>query len=479
MELAGAASVGDIVAIADGEPVVVAPQVLRTLRNVHQQAEEVSRSTPVYGRTTGVGANRSTTVERDREHGLRLLRSHAVDAGPSVPEREIRAMLGVRLNQLCHPGSGIDPDILEALARMLNEDALPTIRRFGSIGTGDLTALASTALTLIGERPATRPLTRMAPWGADSALPFLSSSALTLGQACLVASQLQQLARAAEVIYAFSFTALGGNPSSWSPEAAAAAGSPSAAAVATRLRAALLPLTTPPRRIQDPFGLRVFSLTHGEVIAAIERLDGQLTSLLQRAQENPLFGVQQVVHHGAFYQAGLGLSLDATNAALAQASTNTFARIRMSHEPSQTGQPAFLAGPPAGASGTMMVEYVAASTIAEIRNAAEPASTGTLSLSRGAEEDAPFTAQSLKQLQRTARAQEVLLSCELVVAIRLLRIEGLIPALRPQMSLAYRAVAHLPDELTDRDLREDLDLAGASLSQLSFESGPAGGPRCR
>ena len=69
----------------------------------------------------------------------------------------------------------------------------------------------------------------------------------------------------------------------------------------------------------------------------------------------------------------------------------------------------------------MMIEYVAASTIAEIRNAADPASIGTLALSRGTEEDAPFTGQSLVQLQRAAAALRVLLSCELVVAVRLLR----------------------------------------------------------
>jgi histidine ammonia-lyase len=469
MELSGAASIADIVAIADGAPVALAPGVLTTLRHVHDEAQELSRSTPVYGRNTGVGANKTTTVESEHDHGMRLLRSHAVDAGPLLPEREVRAMLAVRLNQLCHPGSGIDPDVLPAIVTMLNDDALPTLRRFGSIGTGDLAALAGTALTLMGERPGTRPLRPMPAWGADSALPFISSSALTLGQACLVAADLRSLSQAAEVTYAFSFTGLSGNPSPWSAEAAQAAGSSTAADVAARLRAALLPLQTAPRRIQDPYGLRVFAITHGEVVAAVDRLSGVVTALVQRAQENPLFAGQQVIHHGAFYQAGLGLSLDAANAALAQASTTTFARIRMAHEPSQSGQSAFLAGAPAGSSGTMMVEYVAASTIAEIRNAAEPASTGTLSLSRGAEEDAPFTAQGLRQLQRATLAQRALLSCELVVAIRLLRSAGLTAGLGPKLARAYRSVAPLPAEMTDRDLRGDLELASTLISRLRLD----------
>ncbi len=63
-------------------------------------------------------------------------------------------MLAVRLVQLCVPGAGLDPKILAGLERMLNDDALPELLQYASIGTGDLAALAGTALTLIGERPA-------------------------------------------------------------------------------------------------------------------------------------------------------------------------------------------------------------------------------------------------------------------------------------------------------------------------------------
>ena len=99
-------------------------------------------------------------------------------------------MLAVRLIQLCVPGAGLDPAILAGLETMLNEDALPELRQYASIGTGDLAPLAGTALTLIGERPASKPLTPMAPWGADSALPFMSSSALTVGRGCLALEEL-------------------------------------------------------------------------------------------------------------------------------------------------------------------------------------------------------------------------------------------------------------------------------------------------
>src|SRR5882724_3011502 len=96
----------------------------------------------------------------------------------------------------------------------------------------------------------------------------------------------------------------------------------------------------------------------------------------------------------------------------------------MLNDPDTNGGNAFLAAEQAGSSGLMMVEYVAAGAIAEIRNAAQPAAAGTLVLSRGAEEDATFASQGAQQLERSIAAYRVLLCCELVGAVRLLRQRG-------------------------------------------------------
>ena len=66
----------------------------------------------------------------------------------------------------------------------------------------------------------------MPPWGADSALPFMSSSALTVGRSCLSLDELARLEKASSLIYMFSFCALEGNSSAFSPAAARAAAAP-------------------------------------------------------------------------------------------------------------------------------------------------------------------------------------------------------------------------------------------------------------
>ncbi len=236
--LDGSATIADVVRLADRrEHVSVSPATFAAVGHAHEVAAELSTRYDIYGRTTGVGANRAAAVPAaDSDYGMRLLRSHAVDAGDPLDDRTVRAMLAVRLIQLCVPGAGLDPAILGGLETMLNEDALPELRQYASIGTGDLAPLAGTALTLIGERPASKPLTPMKPWGADSALPFMSSSALTIGRGCLAMEELSRLEHASSAIYALSFLALDGNPQALSSIAARAAAAPYAEAVADRLR---------------------------------------------------------------------------------------------------------------------------------------------------------------------------------------------------------------------------------------------------
>jgi histidine ammonia-lyase len=472
IELNGSGSIADVVALADGrDEVAVSPEVVAAVDRMHESAAELSARFPTYGRTTGVGANRVTPVSADDpEYGMRLLRSHAVDAGDPLDDRTVRAMLAARLIQLCKPGAGLDAAILDGLVRMLNGDALPEILQYASIGTGDLAALAGTALTLIGERPASAPLALMPPWGADSALPFMSSSALTIGRTCLALDELARLDKASSVIYLFSFLALEGNPSTFSAAAATAAAAPSVEQVASRLRSLLAGAARAdrPARIQDPYGLRVYPVAQASVVASLHTLARQVERTLNTAQENPLFdgAHDEVVHHGAFYQASLSLELDGMTLALALTSPITYSRVRMLNDPDSNGGNAFLAGGSEGSSGLMMVEYVAAGAIAEIRNAAQPASVGSLVLSRGAEEDATFAPQATLQLERSVAAYRVLLCCELVGAVRLLRQRGLDDVFTGAIGEALALAAELPRNDEDRDLRGDLSAAQSILDAL-------------
>jgi histidine ammonia-lyase len=138
----------------------------------------------------------------------------------------------------------------------------------------------------------------------------------------------------------------------------------------------------------------------------------------------------------------------------------------MINDPDTNGGNAFLAAEAAGSSGLMIVEYVAAGAIAEIRNAAQPASAGTLVLSRGAEEDATFASQGAQQLERSIAAYRVLLCCELVGAVRLLRQRRLGDQFTGAVGEALALADALPSGSDDRDLRGDIALAESLLDDI-------------
>jgi len=97
--LNGIGRIADVVALADRrDEVSVSPAVIEAVGRVHDIAADLSARFATYGRTTGVGANRVTPVPPDDpQYGMRLLRSHAVDAGDPLDDRTVRAMLAVRL----------------------------------------------------------------------------------------------------------------------------------------------------------------------------------------------------------------------------------------------------------------------------------------------------------------------------------------------------------------------------------------------
>ncbi len=125
-------------------------------------------------------------------------------------------MLVVRANQLAAGGSGVDPAVLDVLADVINSGLAVTVPAYGAIGTGDLTALAATALCLRGERdwlPAGPLGTRQPRFSltGPNTLAFLSSNAATIGEACLACHDLTSLLDVSTLITAFSLMAANGS----------------------------------------------------------------------------------------------------------------------------------------------------------------------------------------------------------------------------------------------------------------------------
>jgi histidine ammonia-lyase len=458
-------STADVAAAASGASVEVTAHARERAAGSHEFATRVSAERPVYGRTTGVGANRSEAVPDDGAHALALLRSHATSAGPWRSAERVRATLVVRLNQLAAGGSGASPEVLDALSAMLDADALPRIREFGNIGTGDISALAAVALALAGETSTSHPMPVRLAVGAHDALPLISSNAATIGDAALAVFGLRRLADAAVVVAALTFAAVDGNGEAFAEAAEVATPFDGAREVCRRMRS-LVSEARPAARIQDPFGLRTLPQVHGAFIDALSRLDEVITTMANAPAENPVLlpGVG-IAHHGGFHATYLAQALDAALSALAQAADLTLARVSMLNEPTLTGLPAFLGGGTPGASGVMVLEYVAASLLATLRGLAHPTGQG-VTLSRGVEESASFASQAALQALDAVPVYRSLIACELVACVRAVRMRGLDLAHSP-LSQPLSLCDLLDRAVADRDLSADIELAAGFTEVLA------------
>lgn len=436
-------------------------------------AEEVVLRRPVYGRTTGVGSNWTVLVGTAEavDHGLRLVRSHAGGAGPLVKAAVARAMMLVRLNQLAMGGSGVHPAVLDALAEAINHGGVPRVHQVGAIGTADLTALASTALSLVGERPWSDGTVGRLDAGRLDALAFVSSNAATIGEAALACHAMSQLLDAALVVAGLSFLAVDGSLEAYAAAVHDARPHRGQRQVAARLRGLLGdPGTDPAGRVQDPFGLRALPQVHGPAVEAVGHLSEVLRIEMNSASENPLIDVasRDVLHNGNFHTAYLTYALDTARATLFSTAALSAARLGALVEPSYTGLRPFLADGPPGSSGVMILEYVAHSALADIRHTAAPAGLGNAVLSRGAEEHASFSAQSAHRSTEVLPSYRTVLACELVAAVRALRQRAITPRATGLRAAFDKACAALDTSTADRPLDVDIDAAMAILPALAL-----------
>ncbi|WP_369259958.1 aromatic amino acid ammonia-lyase [Streptomyces sp. R35] len=488
--------VEDVVRLADGAArPVPGTDAMKRVEESWDAARQIAATGRVYGRSTGVGANRNEDVptEAAAGHGLRLLRSHAGAIGEELPARQVRAMLAVRANQLLAGGAGLRPTVVTALCEALEAGVYPVVNEFGSVGTGDIAALAQVGLALVGEHPwrgpeGGRSLADLALEGGRSpqdlapepqaldnndALALISSNALTLGQAALALHELRGLIGATQVVAALSLLAVDGSHEAYAAPVHAARPHKGSTEVARRMReligAADRP-TPPLGRIQDPYGFRCVPQIHGPAHDAADALEGVLTVEINAAAENPLISPEDMAayHHGGFYQAQLALALDHFRLAVTQVARLSTSRLSTLNEPAYTRLRPFLADHEPASSGVMILEYAAAAALGDLRAFSAPASLGHAVLSRGVEEQASFASLAARQTLRACGAYRLVVGCELVAAVRALRQRDL----RPEPELpAGRALelaeSVLEPDQADRPLTDDVTAAAALLDRFT------------
>lgn len=257
-----------VVEIAHGAHVVLAPAQMQAVQRAADfLATQVTREQPIYGVSTGFGSNADKLLGsrrvRDGLPGAKsphesvmeelqrnLIVTHAVCVGAPFAPEVVRAMLAIRINTLMKGHSGIRPQVLDALAAMLNAGVVPVVPQKGSVGaSGDLAPLSHLAIVLLGggeaffggERlPGAEALARagLAPvtLSHKEGLALNNGTAQMLATAVLAIERLGELCTLADLAAAMTIDAFAGRLGAFAPHVHALRPHPGQVHVAARLR---------------------------------------------------------------------------------------------------------------------------------------------------------------------------------------------------------------------------------------------------
>ncbi|GAA1439019.1 aromatic amino acid lyase [Leifsonia poae] len=439
----------EVVAIADGARVVLAPAALDLLaasRAVVDRAIEAGE--PVYGLNRRLGAGRDTAIDPAEFDAFqrRTIRNHRGGVGEPLSRREARAVVAARLVGFTRGGAGVRPELAAAYAAILNADVVPLIPKRGSVGAADLTALAEVAAVVTGDGTvleaeggelaaadalAAAGLTPLA-LAPHEALAALSANAYSVGVGSLAAVEADRLTLAADRAVALSLEAVGsagpaGNPGAFSELVADARGGEgqqaSAAAVRSLLSGSALYAADRVMTVQDPLSFRTASQLHGALQQSVRRLHDELVVELAARSENPVADVAsgRLVSGGNFQALPLALDFESLRVALAHvaaASERRSAALSLALAPARADGRTRVPG---------LVLYAAAADAAELRQLAAPVTLGSTTLS-GVEDHASLAPLALQTLQRSLELTREVLAIEALHASDLLHAGGSVPA---------------------------------------------------
>jgi phenylalanine ammonia-lyase len=116
--------------------------------------ELLARGERIYGVNTGIGGNVGISLAPDQMELLQhnLMHELGCATGTPLPGDTVRAATLLRIATFLTGASAVRPELVDALAELLNYGVTPVVPRYGSVGaSGDLMPSAYVARVLLGE----------------------------------------------------------------------------------------------------------------------------------------------------------------------------------------------------------------------------------------------------------------------------------------------------------------------------------------
>lgn len=462
------------------------------VRASQQEVERiVAGHKTVYGINTGFGILANTTISEEDTAKLqyKILQSHSVGVGDSIPPVIARIMLITKVQALARGYSGVQPETLDRIIWHIEQDIIPLVPEKGSVGaSGDLAPLAHLFLPLIGLgkvyhkgriRDTMEVLNEfnMEPvrLGPKEGLALINGTQFILAYAIKAVQRLHYCLEAADIIGAMSLEALTGTKAPFDERLHELRPFAGNKLVANRLRillnnSAIMQSHVDCGRVQDPYSLRCMPQVHGASRNAWLHLKDLTLVELNAVTDNPIiFSADDTISGGNFHGQPLALPLDYACLAAAEIGNISDRRCYLLLE-GKWGLPLLLMQNVGLNSGFMIPQYTTAALVTENKTLCFPASADSIPTSLGQEDHVSMGSISGRKLDK------VIDNLEYILAIELLSAAQAIEFRRPYKSSELLEFAHnyvrryagFAEE--DRIFADDINQIRNILSDFSFVS---------
>lgn len=462
-------------------------QIVKCREYLDQKLE--SQEEPIYGINTGFGALYDKRISREDLGNLQknLVMSHACGTGDEVSPEIVKIMILLKIQSLSYGHSGVQLATVERLIDFFNNDILPVIYQYGSLGaSGDLAPLAHMCLPMLGlgevnykgERLSGEELLKKMNWEpinlqSKEGLALLNGTQFMSAHGVYLTLKVWKLSQLADVIGAVSLDAFDGRIEPFHDSVHQIRHHLGQIKTARRIRFLLEGselINRPKVHVQDPYSFRCIPQVHGASKDSINYVSYVFNNEINAVTDNPTIFPDEdlIISAGNFHGQPLALALD--NLCIAMAELGSISERRTYQLlAGKRGLPPFLVANPGLNSGFMIPQYTAASIVSSNKQLSTPASVDTIESSQGQEDHVSMGANAATKAYKVAQNLERILAIELFNAAQALEFQ------RPAKSspfierfvAGYRKKVKFIDQ--DKTMYDDIARSVEYLQEVELE----------
>lgn len=432
-----------------------------------------SSDEPIYGINTGFGSLYKKNISNTELNTLQenIIKSHACGAGDAIPKHIVKLILFLKIKSLSYGYSGVQVSTIERLVDMYNENLLPVVYEYGSLGaSGDLAPLAHLCLPLLGlgeldykgTAVTGEEMLKTMGWKpimlqSKEGLALLNGTQFMGAFGIWNTIQATKLLNLANLIGATSIDAFDGRIEPFLPQVHAIRPQPGQAKVAAEILNILNDseiIHQPKKHVQDPYAFRCIPQVHGASQDAFNYVASVFLAEINGVTDNPnIFpDDDMIISAGNFHGQPLALAHDFLTIAMAELGSiserRTYQLISGNRD-----LPSYLVANLGINSGLMMPQYTAASMVSQNKVLSHPASVDSIVSSNGQEDHVSMGAGAAVKSHKVIENIFSILAIELMTAVQALdlrkplksseKIEALIRNFREKVTfIEYDRVLH-------------------------------------